>query len=474
MLPKISALRSEIGNREEFVPNVAVVENKDASSDPLYLKIALDDQDFAIGTFEQLSISPGNQTAEGNLSRSRSQSPDQENSIRDNLYAQKQIAGYQTSEAFRLAQIDEHDESSILRHKGMDIDKDSNGPKEVSSPSEVKDPAYMPSENILQNQKHLSSQQLAGQKSRDDFPSQLMHSAQLATPLDGVSVSGKSSPGRGKSPKRSRANSKIGIKPRSRDHSATANEGNFRVEVAEPPEEEIMRPDTFPSIAELVKNTLRKEYKAVVQELEIEEEFNSLDIDVEETLLEDDLKTEEDDEGSEKDTLKSGPSESLALGGDKEAAIEADLISQLDKRPNDKLLHYRIGEFEIKKGEFSDRLKYHFVKVHKLDDRYKKHIVDQALGEIFFKDGNYKTALYFFRGACTHPQTDKFHTLVRIAQCYSKLDIYENAQTAYIAVNLHLCRLKMLRREERIVIICTTREPSCTLNRKNMPKLNTT
>ena len=34
-------------------------------------------------------------------------------------------------------------------------------------------------------------------------------------------------------------------------------------------------------------------------------------------------------------------------------------------------------------------------------------------------------------------QCDKFHTLVRIGQSYSKLDKYENAQSAYEKVAVH-------------------------------------
>lgn len=466
LLPKIAALRSQAGISHHFEPSPVDIMEKEASADPLYLKIAFDEQDPLLGTYDQFSVGPGNMTLEGVHSKSRSVSPDHENSGRDQQISGRLSPNGGAGDQLKLAQIDEHDES-ILRAKGVDIDKDSNLLHDGSSPSDIRDPTYVPSGQFLNNRNGVSSQRLDGLRSPEDFASQLMNSQPLVTPLGGITGSGKSSPNRSKSPNKSRASSQISITTK-KDKSLQSKTGIFKVEVAEPPPEDELLPDNFPSIEEMVRNTLKKEYLSIVQEIEIEEEFDSLDLDVDETFDEEDIQPDPDDLG-DIDTLKSGPSESLVVGGEKDALIEAELIEQLEQRPNDKLIHYKVGELEIKRGEFSDRLKYHFVKVHKLDENYKKHIVDTALGEIFFKDGIYKTALYFFRTAYSHPQTDQYHTMVRIAQCYSKLESYENAQKAYIAVEFDDSGSRYAR-ETRELSIFVLQESQALLQNERLPQ----
>lgn len=181
--------------------------------------------------------------------------------------------------------------------------------------------------------------------------------------------------------------------------------------------------DDLPTPKELLANFLKKRYLEIIQQIEIEEEFDAMvpDTDLDEPFIYD----------GREDDIDDGVSSRASVASHAALMDDDNLEDLLEEEPENKYAHYRLGEIDIQKNEYSERIKYHFTKVFKIDPNYKKHIVCQALGEIYFKDRNYKTSLFYFKESLYEPRTEVFHTLVRLAQCYTKLLRFQNALSTY-------------------------------------------
>ena len=135
----------------------------------------------------------------------------------------------------------------------------------------------------------------------------------------------------------------------------TAREDSFHID-------DVEQPDT------IVGLFLRRQYVAILNQIEIEDEFEEIELETD-TPFEYDFN---DDRQAPPTNLQESFRDNLVKDEDLEALIE--------ENPNDIYAHYRLGEIEIKKGDFSEKLKYHFTKVNRIDPRYNKHVVDQTLG----------------------------------------------------------------------------------------------
>jgi hypothetical protein len=429
-LPKIAELRALLNISEKFIPNHPKWVMSEPAEDPLFLKTAFDETHPFIGQNDQMSIGP---VPEGkndidSKNKSRSQSPDGEPYSLEKSYVKK---GLHAHDLPNLERIDEKDESSVVRpdRKAEDSGIQKGGSEAVSL-KEINEGKSDANTRAQNNEVKLPFP-LEGMKSPED-PSSLMLPSQ-----------GKSSPTEGRSGNKSKNGSRAGSRMNSKSPSRSPTRKNSgakipnKSELKPPPPPEYIK-DDLPTVKQLIRDMLKKEYNTVLQSIEIEDQFENLDMNPD-----DEFNPNLDDDHDHEDSVNDSTAGVPTYGRDEQDIKERDkyeqeLDHQVEKNPESIELHYKLGVMEIKKGEFSDKLKYHFMKVNKLDPHYKKHIVSQALGELYFKiddEDSARVALYFFREALPHSSTDKFHTLVRIAQCYSKLGKLNNAEIAYKEVS---------------------------------------
>lgn len=426
ILTKIADLRKDLGIAKKFVPKSPVWQVPDFQEDPLFLRAAFEDRDYQAGTQEQLSVVPRQASTNELEARSRSRSPSPENDShsveKPNL--KKGQSGPNSHEQSQLERIEERDESSAGR---ADRKAEDSGPRKSFEVPTLKEIGDENSERLsVAIKTEIKIPELPiGSKVFDDQNQSLLPSP------------GRSSPKEAKSSSRSNLTSKV----QTPSKSLTRKNSGKKIVIKDalmPPQSELTK-DDLPTIRLLVKNMLKSEYVNVLQTLEIEDEFENLEVDINSPFDPNDI---EGDEYSDAESNLDSQAGLPVFGKDENDIKDRDryinqLENLLEKTPNDIALHYKLGAMEIKKGEFSEKLKYHFTKVHKLNPRYKRHIVNQALGELLFKANdktNARRALYFFKTALSIDNTDQFHTLIRIAQCYSILGKLENSQAAYIAV----------------------------------------
>jgi hypothetical protein len=382
-----------------------------------------------LGTHDQLSIgpNPGSKNELGGTSRSRSPSPETEAYALEKSYVKKGHTMLNSHDPPKLERIEENDESSVGRPDKKAEDSAFQRGSEGASLKEINEGKSEQASHVGKVELKLPIP-LDGNKSTEEQNSMLMPSQ------------GKMSPRDGKNRTKSKVHSRVHTPSRSPSRRNSGPKQTQKVEKKAPPMPDFL-PDDLPSTKQLVSGMLKKEYLNILQTIEIEDEFEKLQVDVDMPFVENELMN---DDYSDEDSI-SGSQAGLPVFGREDKDIkerekyEHDLEHTLEKSPNDILLHYKLGALEIKKGEFSEKLKYHFTKVHRLDSKFKRHIVSQALGELYFKGNDQESAriaLYFFKEGYSHDNSDKFHTLVRIAQCYSMLNRLMNAEAAYKAVNL--------------------------------------
>lgn len=424
IFPKITELRKGLGIKEIFQPQPPVWAVPELSDDSLFLKTAFEDKENLFWTQDQGSIGPNPASKHdlGATSRSRSPSPDQDTYSLEKSYVKKGHTGIYLHDQPKLERIEENDESSMGRPDKKAEDSTLHKGSEVASLKEINEGKSEQLSQPAKNDLKLPFP-VDGGKSPEDQNSMLLPSQ------------GKMSPRDGKSRNKSKMASRVQTPSRSPSRRNSGPKANPKAENKPPPMPDFLK-DDLPSTKQLVSDMLKKEYVGILQTIEIEDQFEDLIVDTEKTFDDQELIYEDRSD----DESLSGSQAGLPVFGKEEKDLkerekyEADLEQMLENNPNDIVLHYKVGALEIKKGEFSDKLKYHFTKVHKLDPKFKRHIVNQALGELYFKGNdqlNAKIALYFFKEAYSHDNTDKFHTLVRIGQCYSMLNNLKNAEAAY-------------------------------------------
>ena len=304
------------------------------------------------------------------------------------------MRGKSKSSVQELDRIEEKSENSVpLERKKSKQDSVMNEPKHERSKSDnnqvsnvvsvkellsgdksLKDAGEEPSKNIsVMLPQKLDDGVTPNNRSRQESEDLRLDSKVSASPTSRTNRNSVSNMDKSltKKKKKPRSTQKLDINSLDIQKPDPAGEPDKPIEIVLSKQESLME-DDLDGREELVKNFTRRQYLAIVNQIEIEEEFEELESDLDKPFEYDPF---DDDNQRRRNSNISEESRDRIVK-------DEDLEDILEESPNDIYAHFRLGELEIEKEEFSERLKYHFTKVHMLDDRYKKHVVDQALGSI--------------------------------------------------------------------------------------------
>jgi len=450
LLPKIAALRKELGTVDEFVPQPVQIPPESPENNKLYIVSAFDEraEQMAYSELRQNPMSPKDpqtpspKNSPSGLQSPRDSTPEKKTSRRNSGAKKDNQNAIKDVPVPKPDPIDPDEDVNMNQGPKLaqgDTSFANNNPVQVPSPEKSGVTSDLSEKDLDMDDK--SEKYLPSAKVNDRDDDDLSHSPEEQEDVlrdkkykHIISNGGRSPSNRTsdksiktiKTPKdvKEAKDGKTKKDDKSKSAKSVTPPAEKKPEIIQLPEPDKMVVDDINTADYLVDQFLRREYVAILNQIEIEDEFNNIDVDkMLEAPFYENRMDDDEDYGRPPDIQRD------------DVIKDSDLELMLENDPNDKYAHYRLGEKEIERESFSEKLKYHFTKVHKIDPLYMNHIVEQALGEIYFKDKNFKIAFFFFDKCLSNRHCDRYHILVRVAQCYSKLMYYENAHSAYERVD---------------------------------------